>query len=95
MLGELYSRCDSITDSIPVYLAGEEPTLLGHVDQSLGHFADAFSFFIDEVSCKKLCSGQYDYKFDYNKATGRSLRLNSITLVGRAAAKIKTDRANS
>ena len=90
VLGDLYERCDAITAAIPVYLAGgEEPTLLGHADESLGHYADAFSFHLDTDSCKKLSAGQYTYVIGYDhtdpKAKGarRRLRLTSITLKGR------------
>ena len=87
VLGDLYSRCDAIAGSIPVYLDGDERQLLGHVDQSLGHFADAFSFFLDEDVCKRLSAGQYGYVIDYDnssdKPTGGSLKLTSITLVHR------------
>src|SRR4030095_16184652 len=89
VLGDLYERCDSITAAIPVYLAGDEPTLLGHADESLGHYADAFSFHLDTDSCKKLSAGQYTYQLSYDhtdsKAKGSRGRitLTSITLKGR------------
>lgn len=90
VLGELYNRCEEIAEAIPVYLhATEEPQLLGHADQSLGHYADAFSFHLDQDHCKRLSAGQYTYSFDYDfadpKITGPASRvkLNSITLTGR------------
>lgn len=91
VLGDLYDRCNAIVDSIPVYLAGDEKELLGHVDQSLGHFADAFSFFVAEDVCKKLSANQFGYAFDYeylseNEARSR-VKLNSITLIGREPYK--------
>ncbi len=89
VLGDLYDRCDAITAAIPVYLAGDEPILLGHADESLGHYADAYSFHLDTDSCKKLSAGQYTYTIGYDhtdpKAKGarRRIRLTSITLKGR------------
>src|SRR4030095_3466427 len=85
VLGDLYDRCEAITAAIPVYLAGDEPTLLGHADQALGHYADAFSFHLDTESCKKLSAGQftcviaYDHA-DRKAAAKRRIRLTSITL---------------
>ena len=91
VLGDLYGRCDSLVDAVPVYLAGDEPVLLGHADESLGHYADAFSFHIPDEHCKKLSAGQFTYGFEYDyadpSATGRAsrVRLTSITLTGRKA----------
>ena len=88
VLGDLYDRCEAITAAIPVYLAGEEPTLLGHADQALGHSADAFSFHLDTESCKKLSAGQFTCIIAYDNAdkkasSKRRIRLTSITLKGR------------
>ena len=88
VLGDLYDRCEAITAAIPVYLAGDEPTLLGHADQSLGHYSDAFSFHLDTESCKKLSAGQFTCVVSYDhadrKATPkRRIRLTAITLKGR------------
>jgi hypothetical protein len=89
VLGDLYGRCDPIDGNIPVYLAGSEPELLGHADEVLGHYADAFSFHLADDICKRLSSGQYTYSFDYEliepKKTGVSGRLNirAITLTAR------------
>ena len=86
VLGDLYDRCDSITDTIPVYLAGDEPTLLGHADESLGNYTDAFSFHLDIDSCKRLSSGQFTYLIGYDligakaAASRRRIKLTSITL---------------
>jgi hypothetical protein len=66
VLGDLYGRCDALTDSVPVFLAGTEPELLGHVDEALGHYADAFSFHLADDVCKKLSAGQFTYSFEYN-----------------------------
>ncbi len=90
VLGDLYSRCESLKGKVPVYLAGEKPELLGHADEGLGHYADAFSFHLAEDICKKLSSGQYTYSFDYKQSEptasdrrGR-ITLKSIILTGRA-----------
>ncbi|HUR98881.1 MAG TPA: hypothetical protein VMZ26_12515 [Pyrinomonadaceae bacterium] len=90
VLGDLYERCDAITAAIPVYLAGgDEPVLLGHADESMGHYADAFSFHLDTDSCKKLSAGQYTYVLGCDHADPKAkgsrarLRLTSITLKGR------------
>jgi hypothetical protein len=86
ILGDLYTRCESLTGEVPVYLHGDEPELLGHVDEGLGHFADAFCFHLPEDVCKRLSSGQFTYSFDYEKTdpavTGSRGRviLKAITL---------------
>ena len=85
VLGNLYGRCNAVAGSIPVYLDGEEPELLGYADEGLGPYTDAFSFHLDTDSCKKLAMGQYSYSIDYAKSRipaerGR-LTLVSITLV--------------
>lgn len=91
VLGELYSRCDSLKGTIPVYLQGENKReLLGHADEGLGHYADAFSFHLAEDICKKLSSGQYTYSFDYKPSGSATnsrrsrITLKSIILTGRA-----------
>ena len=91
VLGDLYYRCDALLKGrVPVYLAGEKkPELLGHADEGLGHFADAFSFHLSDDMCKKLSSGHFTYSFDYKvsntKLPGTRARivLKSITLTGR------------
>ena len=89
VLGDLYSRCEAI-DSIPVYLDSVDGELLGHVDQALGHYADAFSFYLDSDMCKKLSAGHFTYAFSYEYSDGeqigrghRRVRLASICLVSR------------
>jgi hypothetical protein len=88
VLGDLYSRCEGI-ETIPVYLDTVEGEVLGHVDQSLGHDADAFSFHLPDDVCKKLSSGFFTYAFDYEYAEKkgpkhlRRLQLNSICLIAR------------
>jgi len=85
VLGTLYARCDAI-ESIPVYLRDEQGEKLGHVDQGLGHYADAFSFHLAEDICKRLSSGQFAYSFSYDyaddiaKDSGRRIKLNHICL---------------
>lgn len=64
VLGDLYSKCEAFSEEIPVYLIGEENELLGHADQSLGHYADAVTFHLADDVCKRLSSGQYTYEFD-------------------------------
>jgi hypothetical protein len=90
VLGDLYGRCDAIEERIPVYMAGEEPDEVGFVDESLGHYADAFTFHLNDGICKKLAAGYFSYSLDYvfsdATCTDRKARvkLNSITLTGRA-----------
>ena len=68
------------------YSLGEK---IGYVDESLGHYADAYLFHLPEDVCKKLSTGHYIYSFDYDytdaEATGRHRRitLNYIFLTGR------------
>jgi hypothetical protein len=89
ILGDLYMRCDATTEEIPVFLGGDEPELVGHVDQSLGHYADAFTFHLSEDLCKRMSSGHFSYSFEYRpsdaaSSTTRSrVSLVSITLVSR------------
>lgn len=86
VLGDLYGRCDPITDNVPVYLSDLENTLLGHMDQCLGHYADAFTFHIPDDVCKKLAADQFTYSINYDhsepkvEGTRSRVTLNSITL---------------
>lgn len=64
VLGDLYSRCER-SDKIPVYLNDASGEELGYVDESLGEYADAFTFHLSEDHCKKLAGGQFLYSFDY------------------------------
>ncbi|MEO5859781.1 MAG: hypothetical protein ABIR33_12620 [Pyrinomonadaceae bacterium] len=89
VLGDLYSRCDVIT-SVPVYLNSVDGEMLGHVDQGLGHYADAFSFHLADDVCKKLSAGFFTYAFDYrysDEATVEGQRkkvvLTAIFLIAR------------
>ncbi|MGH9949747.1 MAG: hypothetical protein ACRD6X_21475 [Pyrinomonadaceae bacterium] len=89
VLGDLYHRCDSLTDQIPVYLADDDKTLVGFADEPLGHYADAMSFHLADDNCKKLSAGHFTYSLEYDhtdpKAKGSRGRvtLNSIILTGR------------
>lgn len=90
VLGDIYKYCDTI-ESIPVYMNDAAGELLGHVDESLGRYADAFLFHLPEEVCKKLSTGHYNYGFDYdvlyNKADKkRHIKLNHIILVGKTVA---------
>lgn len=69
VLGELYAKCDEFTEEIPVFIIGEENELIGHVDQCLGHYADALTFHIPDDVCKRLSAGQYTYEFDLDRST--------------------------
>jgi hypothetical protein len=99
VLGDLYSRCDAI-ESIPVYLESVEGELLGHVNQGLGHYADAFSFHLQSDVCKKLASGHYTYAFSYEysddeakSSSQRRVKLGSICLVARKGYERPVARA--
>ena len=88
VLGDLYSICENL-EMVPVHLDNAEGELIGHVDESLGHYADAYLFHLPEDVCKKLSTGHYLYSFDYDysdsESTGRNrrIKLNYIFLTGR------------
>lgn len=87
ILGDIYNRCEKI-ETIPVYMDDVSGELLGHADESLGQFADAFVFHLSENVCKKLSTGHYNFGFDYDVLeSGNSkkgnIKLNYILLVGR------------
>lgn len=88
VLGDLYERFEAIEDTIPVYL-GSDQELIGHADQSLGLYADAFTFHLDPEFCKKLSGGQFGYTIGYDpvdpkqKGSRTRLKLTSITLTPR------------
>ncbi len=90
VLGDLYAVCDPI-EMIPVHLDNADGEKIGFVDESLGHYADAYLFHLPEDVCKKLSTGHYIYSFDYDytdpDSTGRHRRitLNYIYLTGRKA----------
>ena len=87
VLGDFYHRCEKI-ESIPVYMNDVSGELLGHVDESLGQYADAFVFHLAENVCKKLSTGHFNYAFDYDilkSKTSKSghIKLNYIFLIGK------------
>ena len=93
VLGDLYRRCDNI-ESVPVYLDDKAGELLGFVDESLGHYADAFTFHLAEDVCKKLSASGYTFAFDYEvldesiAANSKSrIKLNCILLINRKAVE--------
>jgi len=77
VLGELHGRCDVISDDVPVYLADEAGDPIGHVDQSLGHYADAFTFHLADDICKKLSAGHFQYSFDVEPVDSAAQTLQS------------------
>jgi hypothetical protein len=94
VLGDIYKQCEPV-ESIPVYMNNASGELLGHVDESLGQYADAFVFHLSEDVCKKLSSGHFNYGFDYevlNKEPDKSrhIKLNYIMLIGK---KMPTKKA--
>lgn len=88
ILADLYEACEPV-ESVPVHLEDPQSEQIGHVDEGLGHYADAFLFHLPEDICKKLSTGHYQYSFDYDYAdpesTGRNrkIKLNFIVLTGR------------
>ncbi len=92
VLGDFYERCEAIEESIPVYF-GSDHELVGHADQSLGQYADAFTFHLDPDFCKKLSGGQFGYTLGYDpvdpkaKGSRTRLKLTSITLTPRKTYK--------
>jgi hypothetical protein len=89
VLGSLYWRCEAISESVPVYMSGDEQELLGHASEASGTFADAISFHLDGDLCKKLAAGHFSLAVDYSplepddkSALGRVI-IHSFTLVGR------------
>jgi len=103
VLGEIYKQCDPI-ESIPVYMNDQSGELLGYVDESLGHYADAFTFHLSEIVCKQLSSSHFDYAFgfEYSEKTDQTvtkkrIKLNHILLVGKKPLfnkKITSKEAN-
>ena len=65
VLGDLYAVCDNV-EMVPVHLDNAEGEKIGYVDESLGHYADAYLFHLPEDVCKKLSTGHYIYSFDYD-----------------------------
>jgi hypothetical protein len=97
VLGKIYDRCDALGSSIPVYVIETDPEgivgtaseLVGHVDETLGHYADAFTFHVPDEVCKRLSGGAFTYTFECEFADAASngpesrIRLNSISLIAR------------
>ena len=93
VLGDLYKRCESV-ESIPVYLNDSSGELLGYVDESLGLYADAFSFHLEEDVCKKLSASGYEFAFDYETIKDASdgknrFKLNCMLLIARKSVEKK------
>jgi hypothetical protein len=65
ILGDMYTRCDRLEDYIAVYLNDAAGEKLGVVDESLGKYADAFTFHLSEENCKMMAGGKFDYSFNY------------------------------
>ena len=87
VLGNFNSRCDMI-ELIPVYMSEDMETQIGFVDQSLGLYADAFSFHLPPDMCKRLSSGQFSFSFGYEKNRAKEgnqfrIALNCICLTTR------------
>lgn len=85
VLGNIYKYCDTI-ESIPVFLNDVSGEKLGHVDESMGCYADTFLFHLPEDVCKKLSANYYKFSFDYdtlyNKTDKkRHIKLNHVLLV--------------
>lgn len=88
VLGELYGRCERATKELPVYLNDANGERLGHVDESMGKYADAYTFHVPEDVCKKLAGGQYTYSFDFHfsqtilaAATPAKRRISLISII--------------
>src|SRR5256885_13969422 len=96
VLCDLYSRCEALEGAVPVFIAAAEeaegPNLIGHVDQCLGIYADAFTFHVPDDICKLLSGGSYSYSLEYeftnpsDRTSRGRIRLSSISLIeiGRA-----------
>jgi hypothetical protein len=99
ILGNLYTQCDRLKDHIEVYLNDTAGEKLGVVDESLGKYADAFTFHLSEENCKMLAGGKYDYTFDYKFSAPaepsplrakRRIKLISMFLTAREIPKAVT-----
>lgn len=95
VLGTIYKQCEPI-ESIPVYLNDSTGEPLGYVDESLGHYADAFKFNLPEIICKKISTNHYDYSFGFEyfektvKTAGkRRIKLEHILLVEKKPLFVK------
>jgi len=88
VLGELYAACENATKDVPVYLNDANGEKLGHAAESLGRYADAFTFHLTEENCRKLAGGQFTYSFDYHfsesaaaAATSKRRRVRLISII--------------
>jgi len=95
VLGNIYKQCDPI-ESIPVYMNDQSGELLGYVDESSGHYADAFTFNLSEIVCKQLSSSHYDYAFGFEYTEDsdqpinkKRIKLNHMLLVGKKPVFVK------
>lgn len=104
VLGSLYGQCERATKEIPVYLNDMSGEKLGHVDEGLGKYADAFTFHLSEDVCKALAGGQYVYSFEYHFSEvasakviprRRRIKLISIFLTMRKGAEKPVPRSAS
>lgn len=83
ILGDIYSKCGAV-ESIPVYLDDKSMDPIGHVDESLGRYADAFVFHLPEEICKKLSTGSYEVFIDSESSEDQNLiKLNHIVLIAK------------
>ncbi len=71
-------------------MTNESGELLGYVDESMGQYADAFTFHLSEIICKQLSSSHYDYAFGFeysanadNADDKKRIKLKHILLVGK------------
>ena len=88
VLGDLYAQCERLT-SVPVFWDSVVGSPLGFVEEGTSHYADAFTFHIEEQLCRKLASGQIICLFNYEFAGAangggtrgkRRIRLTSFVL---------------
>lgn len=98
VLGDLHAKCEAMLEPVPVYLAGEEKELLGHADEGLGHYADAFTFHLPDDVCKRLASGQYTFEFDldHSEKKGKFILRSILLKMGKPYEKpLPSRRATS
>lgn len=98
ILGDLYGRCETSEENIPVYLADKTGEPIGFADEGLGHYADAFLFHVPEEICKKISTSHYNYGLDYefcDEAIDKKIKLTSILLIAKENALISRGIANS
>lgn len=88
VLGEFYDRCDPSSETLPVYLEEKSDEAIGHADESMGVFTDAFLFHLPEDICKKLSTSYYQFAFNYDYSGEavrgvKRIKLNYILLITR------------